>query len=121
MCLQRGALRDEGAFGCVPGRIRNRLPGRTGGAPGEDHPARLLAEHARANETAAVATLRNVISAQAQFQMSAKADTDNDNNGEYGGFIEMSGAAPGRMAGILTPPVLSGAFRALTANGEVLR
>ena len=81
----------------------------------------LLAARLSANETAAIATLRNIISAQAQFQQSGKADTDDDGTGEYGGFIELSGAAAGRMAAVLVPPVLSGAFRVLNANGEVSR
>lgn len=81
----------------------------------------LLAARLSANETAAIATLRNIISAQAQFQQSAKADEDNDGTGEYGGFVELSGSAAGRMAGVLVPPVLSGAFRVLNANGEVSR
>ena len=74
-----------------------------------------------ANETAAIATLRNIISAQAQFQASAKADQDEDGTGEYGGFSELSGESAGRMMRPLVPPVLSGAFRALNANGEVSR
>src|SRR5687768_9193005 len=81
----------------------------------------LLAARLSANETAAIATLRNIVSAQAQFQQSAKADTDGDGTGEYGGFVELSGAAAGRMAAILNPPVLSGAFRVLNANGQVSR
>ena len=81
----------------------------------------LLAARLSANETAAIATLRNIISAQAQFQQSGKADTDNDGTGEYGGFVELSGQAPGRMAAILVPQVLSGAFKVLNANGEVSR
>ena len=81
----------------------------------------LLAARLSANETAAIATLRNIISAQAQFQQGAKADTDNDGTGEYGGFVELSGSAAGRMAAVLTPPVLSGAFRVLNVNGEVSR
>ena len=81
----------------------------------------LLAARLSANETAAIATLRNIISAQAQFQQSGKADTDNDGTGEYGGFIELSGAAAGRMAAVLVPPVLSGAFRVLNGAGEVSR
>jgi prepilin-type N-terminal cleavage/methylation domain-containing protein len=81
----------------------------------------LLAARLSANETAAIATLRNIISAQAQFQQSAKADEDNDGTGEYGGFIELSGAAAGRMAAILVPPVLSGSFRVLNGAGEVSR
>jgi prepilin-type N-terminal cleavage/methylation domain-containing protein len=81
----------------------------------------LLAARLSANETAAIATLRNIISAQAQFQQGAKADTDADGTGEYGGFVEMSGGAAGRMTAVLNPPVLSGAFRVLNAAGEVSR
>ena len=81
----------------------------------------LLAARLSSNETAAIATLRNVISAQAQFQQSAKADTDADGTGEYGGFVELSGGGAGRMAAVLNPPVLSGAFRVLNATGAVSR
>jgi prepilin-type N-terminal cleavage/methylation domain-containing protein len=81
----------------------------------------LLAARLSANETASIATLRNIISAQAQFQQSAKADTDNDGTGEYGGFLEMSGGGVGRMTAVLSPPVLSGAFRVLNASGQVSR
>ena len=81
----------------------------------------LLAARLSTNETSAIATLRNIISAQAQFQQGAKADTDSDGTGEYGGFIELSGAAAGRMAAVLVPPVLSGSFRVLNAAGEVSR
>ena len=67
----------------------------------------LLAARLSANETAAIATLRNIISAQAQFQQSGKADTDNDGTGEYGGFVELSGQAAGRMAASIAccPPL----------------
>ena len=81
----------------------------------------LLAARLSANETAAIATLRNIVSAQAQFQQGAKADTDNDGTGEYGGFVELSGEDVGRMSAVLVPPVLSGAFRVLNPNGEVSR
>jgi prepilin-type N-terminal cleavage/methylation domain-containing protein len=81
----------------------------------------LLAARLSANETAAIATLRNIVSSQAQFQQSAKADEDADGTGEYGGFLELSGAVTGRMAAVLVPPVLSGAFRVLNANSEVTR
>jgi prepilin-type N-terminal cleavage/methylation domain-containing protein len=81
----------------------------------------LLAARLSANETAAIATLRNIISAQAQFQQGARADTDNDGTGSYGGFVELSGGGAGRMAAVLNPPVLSGAFRVLNAAGEVSR
>jgi hypothetical protein len=75
----------------------------------------------RANETAAVATLRNLVSAQAQIQATARIDTDGDGTGEYGGFVEMSGAAPGRMSRVLVPPVLSSAFRRLRPEGTAVR
>ena len=81
----------------------------------------LLAARLSANETAAIATLRNIVSAQAQFQQSAKADVDQDGTGEYGGFLELSGAVQGRMNAPLVPPVLSGAFRTLNGANEVTR
>jgi len=74
-----------------------------------------------ANEAAATATARNVISATAQVQASARVDEDRDGTGEFAGYLEMSGASAGRMARTLVPPVLASAFRTLTANGEVLR
>ena len=76
-----------------------------------------------ANETAAIATSRNTISALAQMQASAKIDEDRDGTGEYAGFLEMSGGAVGRMANgkPLVPPVMSGAFRTLTKHGEAYR
>lgn len=81
----------------------------------------LLAARLSANETAAIATLRNIISAQAQFQQGGRADLDSDGTGEYGGFVELSGGGAGRMASVLVPPVLSGGFRVLNGNGEVTR
>src|SRR5262245_28562769 len=81
----------------------------------------LLAARLSTNETSAIATLRNVISAQAQFQQSAKCDLNTDGTGEYGGFVELSGGGAGRMAAVLAPPVLSGAFRVLNAGGAVSR
>jgi hypothetical protein len=68
-----------------------------------------------------IATLRSLVAAQAQFQQGARADEDQDGTGEYGGFLELSGSKPGRLANVLVPPVLSGAFRALTANAEAPR
>jgi prepilin-type N-terminal cleavage/methylation domain-containing protein len=89
----------------------------------------LLAARLNANETSAISTLRNITSCQAQFQASAKADVDADGTGEFGMFREMSGAVAVRTAAdgsntggaTLNPPVLSGAFRTLNANGEVSR
>ena len=89
----------------------------------------LLSARLNANETAAIATLRNISSAQAQFQAGAKADLDNDGTGAFGGFVELSGAQDVRgdaAIGTLNPPVLSGAFRnvgtaAIGRNGAVSR
>jgi hypothetical protein len=75
----------------------------------------------RSQRTAAVATLRNVTSSQAQVQASGRIDQDADGVGEYGGFRELSGAVAGRMRRVLVPPVLSSAFRTLNEHGEVLR
>lgn len=87
----------------------------------KEHLPNLQTARLNANQTAAIATLRNCCSAQAQFQQSGKADTDGDGSGEYAGFKEMSGAAAGRMMSALVPPVLSGAFRVLNGYGETSR
>ncbi|MHC4849651.1 MAG: hypothetical protein ACYTEG_14515, partial [Planctomycetota bacterium] len=65
----------------------------------------------KANETAAIATLRNITSAQAQFQACAKADANSNGTGEYGTFGELSGAVEVRGGAKLNPPVLSTVFR----------
>ena len=81
----------------------------------------LLSARLNSNETAAIATLRNIISAEAQFQTTARADENNNGVGEYGTFGEMSGSIGVRGNAILNPPVLSTAFRTVNANGEVGR
>jgi prepilin-type N-terminal cleavage/methylation domain-containing protein len=92
----------------------------------------LLASKMNANETAALATMRNLVSAQAQLAVTARIDADNDGKGEYGTFLEMSGAvgvrkgfAPGSPSSsnftvkgeVLNPPVLSSVFANLTTQG----
>ncbi|MFO0985394.1 MAG: DUF2950 family protein [Planctomycetota bacterium] len=80
----------------------------------------LLSARLSANESAAIATLRNVISAQSQFQTQSAVDTDGDGIGEYGWFTEMAGTADlrGAPAGTrLVPPVLSAALGTLQADG----
>jgi type II secretory pathway pseudopilin PulG len=62
----------------------------------------LLAAKLSANETAAMATLRNLASCQAQIQASGKIDCDNDGIGEYGTFLELTGSAGVRRG--FTPP-----------------
>ncbi len=82
----------------------------------------LLSARLAANESAAVATLRNIVSAQSQIQSQGAIDTDADGIGEHGWFAEMAGAialrnpAPGNV--ILTPPVLSGALGIIAAGGN---
>jgi prepilin-type N-terminal cleavage/methylation domain-containing protein len=46
----------------------------------------LLSARLSSNEAAAVGTLRNIISAQAQFQSTARADANSNGIGEYGTF-----------------------------------
>ena len=81
----------------------------------------LLSARLNSNETAAIATLRNIISAEAQFQTTSRADENNNGVGEYGVCGEMSGSVGVRGNAILNPPVLSTAFRTVNANGEVSR
>jgi hypothetical protein len=83
--------------------------------------AKLEKPQRAANELAAVASVRNITSAQAQVQASARIDVDRDGVGEFGGFLELSGAVAGRMSKPLVPPVLSSQFRTLTEEGEVYR
>ncbi|MCA8969835.1 MAG: hypothetical protein KDC95_08635, partial [Planctomycetes bacterium] len=82
------------------------------------------------NESAAIATLKNVALGQAQVQASGVIDIDGDGKGEFGFFGEMSGALPIRESTLgstdaapkrIIPPVLSGAFCAVTDHGSVQR
>ncbi|MHC5010840.1 MAG: DUF2950 family protein [Planctomycetota bacterium] len=101
-------------------RERMKRLGRALGSTNEGTPE-LGAMRAAANETAVIATLRNIASAQAQVQATGRIDSDADGVGEYGGFLELSGAVAGRMATPLNPPVMSSAFRRLTPEGVVVR
>jgi len=77
-----------------------------------------------ANETAAIATLRNLASAQEQFRGIRAVDLDRDGRGEYGTFRELSAGGFLRgdeLLGRLHPPHLSGAFRTVGSAGEVNR
>ena len=82
----------------------------------------LLSARLNSNETAAIATLRNLISAQAQFKSTARADENANGIGEYGYFNELAGGGPVRgTTTTLTPPVLSTAFRTTNNTGMVSR
>jgi hypothetical protein len=88
----------------------------------------LLSARLNANESAAVATLKNISSAQAQCQASGVVDANTNGAGEYGFFAELAGAlgvrideSGGTGTERITPPVLSGAFGNVDANGRVVR
>jgi type IV pilus assembly protein PilA len=81
----------------------------------------LLSARLNANESAAIATLKNISSAQAQCQASGVIDENNNGSGEYGYFGELSGAVNVRGATTkISPPVLSNAFGNV-ANSTVTR
>lgn len=75
-----------------------------------------------ANESAAIATLKNLASAQAQLQEAGAIDVDGDGRGEYGWLAELAGAVPLRAAPSqesirLRPPLVSAAFAAVKDGG----
>jgi hypothetical protein len=74
-----------------------------------------------ANESAAIATLKNISSAQAQCQASGVIDANGNGAGEYGFFAELAGTTPVRGGTQhISPPVLSSAFGNV-ANSRVTR
>ena len=82
----------------------------------------LLSARLNANESAAIATLKNISSAQAQCQASGVIDTNNNGAGEYGFFAELAGAVVTRGGTqAISPPVLSNAFGNVDANSQVVR
>jgi len=88
----------------------------------------ILSARLHANETAAIATLRTFASAQAQFQLRAVADVDNDGVGEFGMIRELSGAADvrdsdngtysGSGSHLLSPTLLPGSFKVMKNTHE---
>jgi len=85
----------------------------------------LLASKIDGNESAAIATLRTLVQAQLSFAQRREADLNNNGNGEYGTFGEMSGNVAVRAAAggtrYLTPSVVNPSFRLITPLGEMLR
>lgn len=80
---------------------------------------KLMTARLAANEAAAVATMRTLVSAQAQLQATAAIDEDGDGVGEYGFLGELSGVRPLRgQRQRLRPPVLSASFGALQGDGS---
>ncbi|HEX5138900.1 MAG TPA: DUF2950 family protein [Planctomycetota bacterium] len=81
----------------------------------------LLSARLNSNEASVIATMRNILSAQAQFQATGRADMNDNGTGEYGTFGEMAGSVGVRGGALLDPTVLSTSFRTVNANGEVSR
>jgi len=114
---------------CAEPRKPDVMEKRPDSGMSADVMAKLQAARKAANESAAIATLRNLLSAQAQMQAFGAIDCDGDGIGEYGYLGELSGGAPmraraGRAATIgverLNPPVLSSKF-VNVQNGAVER
>jgi len=84
----------------------------------------LLSARLNANESAAIATLKNISSSQSQCQASGVIDANSNGAGEFGFFGELSGAATVRndaAGGVsaterISPPVLSTAFGNVQAS-----
>jgi prepilin-type N-terminal cleavage/methylation domain-containing protein len=87
----------------------------------------LLSSRLAANESNAISTLRNLVSAQAQFQSTGAVDNDLDGTGEYGCFGELAGAVPlnsrggGGPATNLDPPILGTTFQNISAVGQITK
>jgi prepilin-type N-terminal cleavage/methylation domain-containing protein len=79
----------------------------------------LISARLSANEVAAIATLRSISTAQAQFQRSGRADEDLDGTGEYGLLGELSGNVGVRMGLVKVPTDLTASMRGVTVDGEI--
>ncbi len=79
----------------------------------------LLGSRAVANESAVLATMRSIATAETQARLSGVVDLDHDGIGEGVGLGELCGAEDLRNgAGRLRPPGLSASLGALDANGR---
>jgi prepilin-type N-terminal cleavage/methylation domain-containing protein len=96
----------------------------------------LLAAKHNANETAAIATMRNLASSQAQCGVAGKIDADRDGKGEFGTFAELTGSVgvrsaftPGSPATCdfstkvspISPPLVSASLANVNAQGYVTK
>jgi len=87
-----------------------------------------LAARLRANETSAISSMRTVWTGQVQFQRTARADLDDDGQGEYGFFRELSGAYGVRTAddgtavgALLNPSIVSTGLGQVNPAGAATR
>jgi len=85
----------------------------------------LLSARLNANESAAIATLKNISSGQSQCQASGVIDVNGNGQGEYGFFGELSGRIAVRnntgATQTIAPPVLSTAFGNINPQSNVSR
>jgi len=85
----------------------------------------LLSAKIATNETAAIATIRQVLQSQAIFVQTKAADLNGNGAGEYGSFGELSGNIAVRAANggtqFLSPGVINPSFRAISPIGEMFR
>ena len=85
----------------------------------------LLSSKISANEKAAMATVRLIGQAQIQFGASGVADGNDNGNGEYGTFGELSGGIAVRAAAggthFMKPTLVGPSFRAISPLGEIVR
>ena len=90
----------------------------------------LLSSRMAANESAAISTMRNLCSAQAQVKTAGVIDGDGDGSGEYAYFGELSGGhnVRGLVGGVygltgvkLVPPVASSSFGNVDPSGRINR
>jgi prepilin-type N-terminal cleavage/methylation domain-containing protein len=83
----------------------------------------LLGARLNANEAAAIATLKNLCSAEAQCRSSGVIDVNHDGAGEHAYFAELAGARPvrsdetgGATGELISPPVMSTAFGTVVSS-----
>jgi prepilin-type N-terminal cleavage/methylation domain-containing protein len=87
----------------------------------------LIASRMSANESAAIANLKQIVSSQLAFQISQTIDVDRDGVGEFGWLAEIAGSVPLRDAvgplhgPVLNPPMLARSLGEIDTNGTVRR
>lgn len=82
----------------------------------------LLASGARANESATIANLRSIASAQFRFKAMSLVDRDLSGSYEYGTFTELAGTEPVRTYGErIRPGLLGASFGTVDGNGRLNR
>jgi prepilin-type N-terminal cleavage/methylation domain-containing protein len=85
----------------------------------------LLRTKVDADETAALATVRQIVQSQMLFANRKEADLNQNGTGEYGTFGEMSGNVAVRAANggtkFMDPSAINPSFRAISPIGEMVR